>query len=81
MIVRLARKYGVSSVFLFGSSAVEGKEPHDIDIGVRGIEPRLFFRFCGELLMSLSKPVDVINLLHRTRFTDLVEKNGVRIYG
>jgi predicted nucleotidyltransferase len=81
MIARLAREYGVSSVVLFGSSLAEGQEARDIDLGVRGIKPRLFFRFYGDLLMHLSKSVDLIDLSRRSRFTDLVEKEGVVIYG
>jgi len=80
-IIRLARKYGVAEVVLFGSSLVKGKDSHDIDLGVKGIDPRLFFRFYGELMMSLPKPVDVVDLSQRSRFTDLVERRGVKILG
>jgi predicted nucleotidyltransferase len=81
IIVQLAREYGVSRIILFGSSLIEGREAHDIDLGVRGIEPRLFFPFYGDLLMHLSKSVDLVDLAQRSRFTDLIEKNGVVIYG
>ncbi len=81
IIARLAREYGVTRVVLFGSSLAEGREARDIDLGVRGIKPRLFFRFYGDLLMHLSKSVDLIDLSRRSRFTDLVEKEGVVIYG
>jgi predicted nucleotidyltransferase len=80
-IVELARKYRVAHLVLFGSSIVEGREAHDIDLGVKGIEPRLFFAFYGDLLMQLSKSVDLVDLSQRSRFTDLVEKTGVVIYG
>jgi len=81
IIVKLAREYRVSSIILFGSALVEGREAHDIDLGVRGLEPRLFFPFYGDLLMHLSKSVDLVDLSQRSRFTDLIEKNGVVIYG
>jgi uncharacterized protein len=80
-IVRLARKYNVSCVILFGSSLAEGREANDIDLGVKGGDPALFFRFYGELFKYLSKPVDLIDLTDRTLFTELVEKHGLRIYG
>ena len=80
-IVRLAREYHVSRVILFGSSVAEGREPHDIDLGVKGIDPLLFFRFYGELMKYLSKPVDVVDLSQRTLFTELVEETGIAIYG
>lgn len=80
-IIRLARKYGVARVVLFGSSLDKDREPEDIDLGIKGIEPRLFFRFYGELLMALSKPVDLVDLAQRSLFTELVERDGVVIYG
>ncbi len=80
-ITRLAREYKVSKVILFGSSIAEGRESHDIDLGVKGIDPLLFFRFYGDLMQHLSKPVDLIDLAQRTLFTELVEETGVAIYG
>lgn len=80
-IIRLAREYRVSRAILFGSSVAEDRESHDIDLGVEGIEPRLFFRFYGDLLMQLSKPVDLVDLGWRSRFTELVERDGVVFYG
>ena len=79
-ITEVAREYGVAKVVLFGSSLVEDREPNDIDLGVSGIEPRLFFRFYGELMMRLSKPIDIIDLAYRSRFTELVERDGVVLY-
>jgi predicted nucleotidyltransferase len=80
-IIRLAREYRVSRVVLFGSSLAEDKDPRDIDLGVKGIDPLLFFRFYGELLMQLSRPVDLVDLAYRSRFTELVERDGVVLYG
>jgi len=80
-IAEIAHEYNVHKVVLFGSSAAEDGEPNDIDLGVKGIEPRLFFRFYGELLMRLSKPVDLIDLSYKSRFTELVERDGVVLYG
>jgi predicted nucleotidyltransferase len=80
-ITEVAREYGVAKVVLFGSSLAEDREPHDIDLGVKGIEPRLFFRFYGELMQRLSRPVDLVDLTQRTLFTELVEETGVTVYG
>ena len=81
IIILYAKKYNVSSIFLFGSSIEKDKESNDIDIGVKGIEPRLFFKFYAELFKHLSKPVDLVDLSKRSLFNDLVEETGVRIYG
>ncbi len=80
-ITEIAREYRVGKIVLFGSSIAEGREPYDIDLGVKGIEPRLFFRFYGELMMRLTKPVDLVDLAFRSRFTELVERDGVVLYG
>ncbi|RQV96062.1 hypothetical protein EH221_05240 [bacterium] len=81
IIISLAKKYRVAALFLFGSSIDKTKESNDIDLGVKGIEPRLFFKFYAKLFKGLSKPVDLVDLSKKSLFNDLVEENGVRIYG
>ena len=80
VILQYAKKYNVSSVLLFGSS-IEEEGANDIDLGVRGIEKKLFFKFYAELVKHLSKPVDLVDLSQRSLFNDIVEETGVRIYG
>ena len=75
-----AKKYKLEKVILFGSSK-ERIDARDIDIGVKGIAPELFFKFCGELYMNLSKPVDVIDLSKDCLFNRLIEKDGLVLYG
>ncbi len=81
IILQCAKKYKVASIILFGSSIKEDREFNDIDIGVKGIEPRLFFKFYAELFKYLSKPVDLVDLSKKSLFNDLVEETGVKIYG
>lgn len=81
IILRCAKKYKVASVFLFGSSTEAKQTGHDIDLGVKGIEKRLFFKFYAELVKHLSKPVDLVDLSRKSLFNDIVEESGVRIYG
>jgi predicted nucleotidyltransferase len=81
IIIQCARKYNVTSVILFGSSIRNDRKFNDIDIAVKGIEPRLFFRFYTELFKNLSKPVDLVDLSNKSLFNDLIEEDGVRIYG
>lgn len=81
IIIKYSKKYNVSSVILFGSSTRNDRESNDIDIGVKGIEPGLFFDFYAELYKNLSKPVDLIDLSRKSLFSKLVEKRGIRIYG
>ncbi len=81
VIIRCAKRYNVASVYLFGSSLSADRKAADIDLGVKGVVPALFFKFYGELMRGLSKPVDVIDLSKRSLFNRMVEEKGVKIYG
>lgn len=81
VIATCARKYGVSALYLFGSSLHDPTHARDIDLAVKGINPALFFKFYGELMRCLSKPVDLVDLTQKTLFNELVEERGVKIYG
>lgn len=80
-ILACARKYDVSTIYLFGSSLHDPAKARDIDLGVKGINPAVFFKFYGELMRHLSKPVDLVDLSQKTLFNDLVEETGIKIYG
>ena len=81
IITQCARKYKVSSIYLFGSSLERNSEPSDIDLAVKGIRPNVFFKFYGELLRSISKPVDLVDLSRKSLFNRIIEERGVKIYG
>ncbi len=76
----IAHKYHASRVLLFGSALFDTVEGRDIDIAVEGIADKDFYAFYGELLCKLSKPVDVVDLSKKSRFIDLVLKEGVPLY-
>ena len=80
-IIRYAKKYDVSAVYLFGSSLDEKQEAGDIDLGIKGIMPKVFFKFYGELLRHLSKPVDIVDLSKKSLFNQIIEEKAVKIYG
>ncbi|HIE32150.1 MAG TPA: nucleotidyltransferase domain-containing protein [Methanosarcinales archaeon] len=79
-ILKYAKKYNITTVILFGS-CLDKEDPSDIDIGIKGIEPELFFKFYGELLFEVSKRIDIVNLGKDNLFNRLVEKEGVKLYG
>jgi len=56
-ILQYTKKYNVSEIFLFGSSSE--KKANTIDIDVKGIESRLFFKFYADIFKRLSKPIDL----------------------
>ena len=80
IIEQLARKYHAKRVVLFGSSLSPTQEYRDIDIAVEGIEGKDFYTFYGELLCALSKPVDIIDLSKKTRFIELILREGIPLY-
>ena len=80
IILKYAQKYKLGRVILFGSSK-ERTDANDIDLGVKGISPELFFDFCWELYRDVSKPVDVIDLDKDCLFNRIVERDGVVLYG
>jgi len=80
-IQEISKKYHVKKVLLFGSCLDNTRESRDIDIAVEGIHPNDFFDYYGDLLLKLSKPVDVIDLSDISKFVNLVKKEGIPIYG
>ncbi|HCT85446.1 MAG TPA: hypothetical protein DF296_09625 [Candidatus Margulisbacteria bacterium] len=80
IIINCAKKYNVKSILLFGSAAKKN-EYNDIDLAVEGIQPKLFFKFYGELFKHLDKPVDLIDLAFDDLFTEIVKEDGLKIYG
>ncbi|MBM4311987.1 MAG: nucleotidyltransferase domain-containing protein [Deltaproteobacteria bacterium] len=74
-------KYHATRVLLFGSALCDAGESQDIDIAVEGIADKDFYTFYGELLCALSKPVDVVDLSRKTKFVELVLKEGAPLHG
>ncbi|MCK5215632.1 MAG: hypothetical protein KAR05_09795 [Candidatus Omnitrophica bacterium] len=81
IIQEVSKEYKVNRVLLFGSSLDPEKESHDIDIAVEGIAPQNFFKYYGDLMLKLSKPVDVIDLSGTSKFIKLIQQEGVLLYG
>ncbi len=80
-IKEISERYSVKRVLLFGSSLISGKESRDIDLAVEGISPKDFFRYYGDLMLGLSRPVDVIDLSESSKFTKLIRQEGIPLYG
>lgn len=78
-IQAIAQKYHVATVLLFGSSLAEDVEARDIDIAIEGIADADYFAFYGDLLCALSKPVDVVDLSKKSKFAEMVKREGVRL--
>ena len=80
--VAIARKYGVGELYLIGSAVYKkSDDAQDYDFAVRDVPEGSFFRFYGELMTSLSKTVDLIDLSgKRTKFKDIVLKEAKLVY-
>ncbi|MDP8263680.1 MAG: hypothetical protein P9M13_10330 [Candidatus Ancaeobacter aquaticus] len=80
-IYEISKKYHVKRVVLFGSCTKQERESRDIDIAVEGLTPKDFYSYYGDLMFSLSKPVDIIDLSGISKFNKLIQKEGVVLYG
>jgi predicted nucleotidyltransferase len=77
----IAQRYRVGRVLLFGSSVNDQADARDIDLAVEGLAPSRFFSFYADLIFSLSKPVDLVDMGRKSRFTDIIRKEGIAVYG
>ena len=80
-IAALARRYGAVNVWLFGSNSDGRVRGRDLDLAVEGVAPARFFQFVGDLMLSLSQPVDVVALEKRSKLSALIRRDGIPIYG
>ena len=79
-IIQTASQYNARRVLLFGSGANPRSESRDIDIAVEGVHPKKFFEFYGDMIFRVSKPVDIVDLDQKNRFTKIIRKEGIVIY-
>ena len=77
----ICQRYGIKRALLFGSSVEATREARDIDLAVEGVAPEDFFRFYGDLMFAVSKPIDVVDLSGHSKFLDLIRREGVALYG
>jgi len=80
-LVEIAKKYNVAKIYLFGSNLDHKRESNDIDLAVEGISDSLFFKFYSELIFSLSKPVDLVDLKKKSLLSSIVKSEGILLYG
>ena len=71
-IAALARRYGAAKVWLFGSNAEPRRRGRDLDLAVEGVAPARFFQFVGDLMLSLSQPLDVVALDRPSKLGSLI---------
>ncbi len=71
--ITILKEEGCGEIYLFGS-LVNGdhSEKSDIDLAVRGLQKRKYFRALGRLMLKLDHHVDLVNLEKRDRFSTLL---------
>ncbi|MGA1839037.1 MAG: hypothetical protein ACMUIU_00280 [bacterium] len=57
------------------------KESTDIDLAIEGISPKDFYKFNGDLLFALAKPLDIVDLSETSKFIQLIQQKGIPLYG
>lgn len=81
--IEILKNAGCKEIFLFGS-LITGthREDSDIDIAIKGCLPENYFALLGQLLTTLSRPVDLINLDREDAFSKYLEREGdlYRVY-
>ncbi|MCP5108576.1 MAG: nucleotidyltransferase domain-containing protein [bacterium] len=75
--VRILTAEGCKEIYLFGSLTNGKASPKsDIDLAVKGLSDRIFFKVLGKLLGTLDHPVDLLSLEDESRFVNLLKKRG-----
>ena len=79
--IKLAKKYGIKRLYLFGSALKKHGHANDYDFAIDGYPNGKFFGFYGELYNAMSKNVDLVDLsLKNTRFNSLIKKEAKLLY-
>ena len=80
--IEIAKKYKIGKMYLVGSSLhKESEDVNDYGFAVMDVPPESFFKFYGELLRTLSKHVDIIDLSGKaSKFKSIVMREGEVVY-
>jgi predicted nucleotidyltransferase len=85
MLIESAEKYGVKSLWLFGSSAsLDEDEAGDIDLGVEGIDRSAAWAMYSELFDRVyercRKPLDFVEMDEPLSIVHVIRAEGIKIY-
>ena len=75
--IAMLRNAGCTEIYLFGSQATGNTHTNsDLDLGVKGLPPQLFFRMHWKLEEILNMPVDLVDFDFQKDFFELLHKIG-----
>ena len=73
----LLKNAGCTDIFLFGSQATgRAHSDSDVDLGVKGLPPRLFYRMHWQLEDALDMKVDLVDFDFQRDFFELLQSMG-----
>jgi predicted nucleotidyltransferase len=78
-ITALARTYGTTRLYLFGSALDNPDEARDIDLACDGVPGWKLYELAARLENEMDMPFDLVPLSPPTRFTRLIELRGRRL--
>ena len=74
---KLLKDAGCTEIFLFGSQATgNATVDSDVDLGVKGLPPTLFFRIHSDLEEALRMPVDLVDFDYQKDFYEMLNRIG-----
>ena len=77
LAIEILKKAGCTDVFLFGSQATgRAHEGSDVDLGVKGLPPAMFFRIHWQLEDLLDMKVDLVDFDFQKEFFELLLRIG-----
>ena len=72
--ISMLKSEGCSSIYLFGSLVTgDYHENSDIDLGVTGLAPNLYFRTCSKLSNILKNQFDLVDFDLNPEFLNLLK--------
>ena len=73
----ILKNAGCTEIYLFGSQATgHAHSNSDVDLGVKGLPPKLFFLTHSDLEEALHMPVDLVDFDYQNDFFDLLQRSG-----
>ncbi len=79
LITTLARSYGATRLFLFGSAVDTPDTARDLDLACDGVPGWKLYELAARLEQELNVPLDLVALSPQTRFTQLIERRGRKL--
>jgi len=85
ILIESAKKYGVKSLWLFGSLLIVGEEDaEDIDLGVEGIDRSKAWDMYSELFDVIHehcrKPLDFVEMDEPLSIVHVIRSEGIKLY-